>query len=128
MRLRERMGAGRKTTLAGAAAAGLSLLGEATELPPAARVACKAGAAAALALLGYHASDCPSGCRGSDKWGRRIVGGVLIGALALAVVGCRTAGFHFKVSNPTFGSLVLEAEPGVIGKGAVPKAPGPATP
>lgn len=61
-----------KTTLSGAFAAGCLAATQVPDLPPWLGVCFRLGAAIGVASLGWHATDCPANCPGSDDQGRRL--------------------------------------------------------
>ncbi|HVM46949.1 MAG TPA: hypothetical protein VMU04_02930 [Candidatus Acidoferrum sp.] len=61
-----------KTTLCGALGGAATALQALPDLPGWLRAALIISAAAAFILLGYHATDCPPNCPGTDKYGRRL--------------------------------------------------------
>lgn len=90
-----------QTTLFGSLAAVGLASQEIPNLPHWAQVCLTLGAAFSLARLGWSASDCPAGCRGTDQNGRRlglsrfaslmVQGLIILGITAALFTGCVTA-------------------------------------
>jgi hypothetical protein len=114
-----------KTTFFGMLSAGMLAMSHVPGMPQWLVLASQAISVFALACLGYHAQDCPKDCPN-----RKSSAGVVACMAALLVIvtvtlGCRVGGLGLDVKSNTFGSLKLDLDGGVIGKGALPK---PVTP
>jgi hypothetical protein len=107
------------TSLAGLVAAMAMAAGEVPGLPPKAHVVCDLVVAMALAVMGYHASD--RNRRRPVKKATLLV--CLFACAVMPVIGCRVGGLGLAVHSPTFGSVQLDLDGGMIGKGQLPRPP-----
>ena len=76
---------------------------------------CVCISAACVAGLGYHAADQTPRPPGPPI----VLFAVLLGALTLALCGCKVGGLGFDLKCPAFGSVGVSLDGGVIGKGHV---------
>lgn len=102
-----------KTTLAGVTAGLAVLAGTDSALPSPWPQVLHVLSAVALALLGYHSTDCAR-CPGNAL--RRVATMAAI-VLLMVATGCAVSSLGFQASSPAFGTLQLSIGGGSIGKG-----------
>lgn len=102
-----------KTTLAGVTAGLAALAGTDSALPSPWPQVLHVLSAVALALLGYHATDCAR-CPGNAL---RKVTTVAAIVLLMVATSCTISSLGFKLNSPAFGTLQLSIGGGSIGKG-----------
>jgi hypothetical protein len=104
------------TTIAGMAGAVSLAVSKVSGLPPWVVTTCEVVTVASVALLGYHAQD------RSDKPPAPPLGtlAILLAAGMAAFAGCKVGGLGVEVKSPTFGSVGLTLDGGVIGHGKLP--------
>jgi hypothetical protein len=101
------------TTCSGLAGAMSLAIDQISSIPAWAHTDCKVIAAAAVALIGYHAQD-RSGKPPAPLSGTvAIIGAILL----LTFSGCKVGGLGVQVSSPAFGSVGVTLDGGVIGHG-----------
>jgi energy-converting hydrogenase Eha subunit B len=91
-------------------------------LAPWALTACHVVSVACVAGIGYHAQDRsakPPSAPGASA-------AILLAASLVALTGCKVGGLGIEVKSPTFGSVGISLDGGIIGHGKVPtNAPTP---
>jgi hypothetical protein len=102
-----------KTTLAGITAGLAMLSGTDSALPSPWPQLLHVLCAVALAMLGYHATDCAR-CPGNAL--RKVAGAAMIILLVVAS-GCAVSTLGLKLNSPAFGTFQLSIGGGSIGKG-----------
>ena len=105
------------TSLAGLVGAMAMAASEVPGIPPQWHLVCDLTVAVSLAAMGYHARD---------RQGRKPVGkGTIVASIALVAAltftGCRVGGLGLAVHSPTFGSVALDLDGGMIGSGQLPR-------
>ena len=84
---------------------------------PKLHLACDLTASICLAIVGYNAQD----KSGRPPPAPRLYTGILLAAVCIGACGCRVGGLGVTVRSPTFGSVAIELDGGLIGKGVLPK-------
>ena len=105
------------TSLAGLVGAMAMAASEVPGIPPRWHLVCDLVVACSLAAMGYHARD----RRGRKPVGKGTIAASLVLVGALTLTGCRVGGLGLAVHSPTFGSVQLDLDGGMIGKGQLPR-------
>lgn len=104
------------TTVCGAVAAASMAVLAIDDLPPSVVLWLRVVGAIAVALLGYHAQN--EGPPGGKPMMLLLC--CLLAAFCLLIAGCRVGGLAFDVKSPTFGSVGVTLDGGMIGHGKLP--------
>jgi len=105
------------TSLAGLVGAMAIAASEVPGIPPRWHLTCDLVVAISLAAMGYHARD----RRGRKPVSKYTIVSFLLVACILTATGCRVGGLGLAAHSPTFGSVQLDLDGGMIGKGQLPR-------
>lgn len=105
------------TSLAGLVGAMAMAASEVPGISPRWHLVCDLVVATSLAAMGYHARD----RQGRKPVSKCTIVSALLVAGVLTATGCRVGGLGLAVHSPTFGSVALDLDGGVIGKGQLPR-------